>query len=138
MNCDCKATLLAYNNANQAVATNGVISTPVVLTSGCGIFSCPATTIKKPGTYLINVSANVVADIIGAITLQLSNNGILIPAAIAEITAATTTDVNNINFTYLLTVKKSCECIDNTAVLTLLNTGVPATYNNIVMTVVRV
>ena len=138
MNCDCKATLLAYNNANQAVATDGVISTPVVLTSGYGIFPCPTTTIKKPGTYLINVSANVVADTAGVITLQLSNNGILVPAAIAEITAATTTDVNNINFTYLLTIKKSCECIDNTAVLTLLNTGVPATYNNIVMTVVRV
>lgn len=138
MNCDCKATLLAYNNANQAAATNSVLSTPVVTTSGYGITFNSATTIKRPGTYLINVSADVTADELGNVALQLSNNGTVLPAAIAEYTATSNTDMVSMGFTYLIDVKKSCECIDNTTVLTLLNTGVPATYNNIAMTVVRV
>lgn len=138
MNCDCKATLLAYNNANQAAATNSVLSTPVVTTSGYGITFNSAATIKRPGTYLINISANVTADELGNVALQLSNNGTILPAAIAEYTATSNTNMVSIGFTYLIDLKKSCECIDNTTVLTLLNTGVPATYNNIAMTVVRV
>lgn len=134
---DCKATLMAYNNASQVVAANGTISTPITAVEGCGIKFNNAATITRAGTYLINISANVLATAAGELSLQLVNNGSNVPSAIATATG-TATETVNLNVNYLLTVKKSCSCIDNKAILTLLNTGVGATYNNVVMTITKV
>jgi hypothetical protein len=134
---DCKATLLAYNNTNQVVAANSTISTPITSIEGCGIKFNNAATITRAGTYLVNISANALATTAGDLSLQLVNNGSNVPGAIAVATG-TTTGTLNLNVNYLLTVKKSCNCIDNKAVLTLLNSGVGATYSNVVMTIARV
>lgn len=96
-----------------------------------------AATITRAGTYLVNISANALATTAGDLSLQLVNNGSNVPGAIAVATG-TTTGTLNLNVNYLLTVKKSCNCIDNKAVLTLLNSGVGATYSNVVMTIARV
>lgn len=134
---DCKGTLLAYNNANQVVTTNSTLSTPITTVEGCGVKFNNAATISRAGTYLINISANALATAAGDIVLQLVNNGTNVPGAVAVVTGETTA-TENLSITYLITVKKSCNCIDNKAVLTLLNAGVGATYSNVVMTIARV
>lgn len=134
---DCKATLIAYNNASQVVTANSTISTPITSAEGCGIKFNNAATITRAGTYLINISASALATTAGDLRLQLVNNGSNVPGAVATATGTTTGTVN-LNVNYLLTVKRSCSCIDNKAVLTLLNAGVGATYSNVVMTIARV
>ena len=85
----------------------------------------------------ITVSANALATTNENVTLQLFNKDTAVPAAIASATG-TITDTKNLNFSLLYNVGNSCNCVNNTALLTLINTGVGATYSNIILNIVRV
>ena len=134
-------TLKAYNTSSQTVLANGSLNLlNNEITGGCcgGLsINNNAITVSKGGTYLITVSANALATTNGNITLQLFNKGTAVPAAIASATG-TTTDTKNLNFSLLYNVGNSCNCVNNTALLTLINTGVGATYSNIILNIVRV
>ncbi len=135
-------SIKAFNNTNQTVLTNGSLSLlNTEITGGCCnsiTVNNNAITIKKAGTYLINVSANLTATVAGTETLQLYNKGVAVPAAIASRTAADATSLENINFSIIINVNSSCNCVNNNALLTLVNTGVGATYANVVINIIKV
>lgn len=138
----CKKTAVkVYNATNQTVNTNSAIS---LLNSEYTNNSCNAIsvnnnsiTINQSGTYFVAVNANVLPTVnTGNISLQILNQGTNIPAAIAS--AGATDILENISINTLITVKPSCKCVRNNAVLTFLNTGVNATYTNIAINIFEI
>jgi hypothetical protein len=61
----------------------------------------------------------------------LQNNGVAVPGAIATFTTTVADDATNLAFSTIIRVPPSCCAVDNTANLTLVNTGVAATYTNV-------
>lgn len=106
--------------AQNATMLNGFNA---VLVKGCGIYS-------------IFVDLNIVPTAEGDITVQLLNNGEIIPSAQATILAVAGNSYH-ISISTLLRVLKSCPCvIDNTASLQAQVTGA-ATVNNVNIIVIR-
>lgn len=69
------------------------------------------------GLYLVSVNADIVPTAADPITLQLLNNGTVVPGAEATITGVAG-DTAHVAFTALIRVLKSCPCvIDNRASL---------------------
>lgn len=135
-----KATIKAYNQTSQTVLTNGAVT---LLNSNITGGSCRISLdnngikINKAGTYLVVVNANALASAAGDLVLQLFNKGVAEPGAIARATA-TTTAVENMGFSTIITVDPSCCCVNNNALLTFVNTGVGATYSNIAVNIIEV
>lgn len=95
--------------------------------------------LNKCGVYFVAVNASGVAATAGNLTLQLAVNGQLQPDAIATQTAADTTGVNNLAFTTLVQVRDNngCGCCDAPTVLSLLNVGEGAVYDNVNVVVTK-
>lgn len=141
VNNQCAVSVKAFNQTSQTVLSNG---SPVLLNQEITGGKCSGITINnssitlcKPGTYFVSVNANALATAAGDLTLELLNKGVAIPSAIASVTADTTA-TENLSFSTLITVDCSCNCINNNVVLTLLNTGVEATYSNIQITIFKI
>jgi hypothetical protein len=137
-----RASIKAFSQSSQTVLTNGAVG---LLNNSITGGNCSgitinnnAITLKKSGTYLVTVSANLIATALGNLTLQLYNKGVAVPGAIATTTAANTTDVRNINFSILIHVDPSCNCVNNNDVLTLINSGIGATYTNVIIDIVKI
>lgn len=73
----------------------------------------------------------------GLVSTQLYNNGVAIPGALSSITIDTAGSLKNVSFSTIVRVLNSCACIDNTANLTVVNTGLEATYSDAEITIVR-
>ena len=123
----------SYNITSQDVAVNGLLTftTDRILT-GCTITrNGPTFQLNKPGYYYVTFNADGAATTTpGDVVIVLQNNGIAIPGAMATVTVAAADDATNLAFATIVKVPPSCCAIDNTARLTLANTGVPATYTN--------
>ena len=130
-----KSTLNAYTTTLQAVATDTPVSFTGAKRTGCSILFSPGSTsvtLIKPGLYYVNMSATgVVTTSSGNITLQLYNNNTAVLGASASSTSASTSSEVNLSFSTIVEVKPSCPSIDNTQVLTIVNTGQGATYSNL-------
>ena len=87
--------------------------------------------LNKPGYYYVTFNADASTATVDAITVELQNNGVAVPGATATITPAVADDVMNLAFATIIKVPPSCCAIDNTANLTLVNTGVAATFTNV-------
>ena len=72
--------------------------------------------ITVPGLYLVSVDADVLPTVAGSTTVALQNNGEAVPGAQATFTGVTAT-VTHISFTTIIRVRRSCDCIDNNALL---------------------
>jgi hypothetical protein len=124
----------SYNNTTQEVAINGLLTftTDRILT-GCTVTrNGPTFQLNKPGYYYVTFNADGAATTAaGDIIVVLQNNGIAVPGAIATQTVAAADDAVNLAFATIVRVPPSCCAIDNTANLTLVNTGVAATYTNV-------
>lgn len=135
--------LKAYST-NVSVEENAAIPlNNISLLKGTSSQLIGASTIQlnKCGIYEVTVSATVTANTAGLISLQMARNGILQPFDITETTAADTTSLHAIGFSTLVQVDKNnnINCICSSPItLSFLNNGVDATYNNIIVTVVRV
>lgn len=135
-----KSALETTVTADQAVVANGLIEfdTNNVLT-GCSIqHAAGSNTVAIICHGLYQVAANVDIDpsAAGDITVQLLNNGVVVPGAEATITGAAA-DTYSVAFSALLKVLKSCPCvIDNTANLQVQITGA-ATVKNANLLVVK-
>lgn len=84
--------------------------------------------------YLVTVNATFTAPAAGVITLKLQQNGIDVIGATASTTITTaTTEVRSLSFTAIV------RTFNNNALdtLTLVNSGLAATYSNIGVTVTR-
>lgn len=124
----------SYNNTSQEVAINGLLTftTDRILT-GCTVTrNGPTFQLNKPGYYYVTFNADGAATAaVGDIVVVLQNNGVAVPGAIATFTTTVADDAINLGFSTIIRVPPSCCAVDNTANLTLVNTGIAATYTNV-------
>ena len=129
----CNALLSATNVASQTVEANGFVNFDVnrILTN-CKLLNhvsgSNAILAKGCGIYSVFVDLNIVPTAAGDITVQLLNNGEVIPAAQATI-LATAGNSYLISISALLRILKSCCVVDNAGSLQVQITGA-ATVNN--------
>ena len=124
----------SYNITAQAVAVNGLLTftTDRILT-GCTATRDGSTfQLNKPGYYYVTFNAVAAAtEAVGELVVELQNNGVTVPGAEAASTTTTVGNNDNYAFATIIKVPPSCCAIDNTAKLTLVNTGVAATFANV-------
>ena len=124
----------SYNITTQTVAVNGLLTftTDRILT-GCTATRDGSTfQLNKPGYYYVTFNAVAAAtEAVGELVVELQNNGVAIPGAEAASTTTTAGNNDNYAFATIIKVPPSCCAIDNTANLTLVNTGVAATFTNV-------
>ena len=124
----------SYNNATQEVVVNGILSfsTDRILTGCTATRNGQTFQLNKPGYYYITFNADGAATTTpGNIVVVLQNNGISVPGAIATYTATAADDATNLAFATIIKVPPSCCAVDNAVNLTLVNTGVAATFTNV-------
>ena len=124
----------SYNNTSQDVAINGLLTftTDRILTGCTATRNGQTFQLNKPGYYYVTFNADGAATTaVGDIVVVLQNNGAAIPGAIATFTTTVADDATNLAFSTIIRVPPSCCAVDNTANLTLVNTGVAATYTNV-------
>ena len=124
----------SYNNTTQEVAINGLLTftTDRILTGCTATRNGQTFQLNKPGYYYVTFNADGAATTaVGDIVVVLQNNGVAVPGAIATFTTTVADDATNLAFSTIIRVPPSCCAVDNTANLTLVNTGVAATYTNV-------
>ena len=124
----------SYNNTSQEVAINGLLTftTDRILTGCTATRNGQTFQLNKPGYYYVTFNADGAATTaVGDIVVVLQNNGVAVPGAIATFTTTVADDATNLTFSTIIKVPPSCCAVDNTANLTLVNTGVAATYTNV-------
>ena len=124
----------SYNNSSQEVAINGLLtfSTDRILTGCTATRNGQTFQLNKPGYYYVTFNADGAATTaVGDIVVVLQNNGVAVPGAIATFTTTVADDATNLAFSTIIRVPPSCCAVDNTANLTLVNTGVATTFTNV-------
>ena len=124
----------SYNNTSQEVAINGLLTftTDRILTGCTATRNGQTFQLNKPGYYYVTFNADGAATTAaGDIVVVLQNNGVAVPGAIATFTTTVADDATNLAFSTIIRVPPSCCAVDNTANLTLVNTGVATTYTNV-------
>lgn len=124
----------SYNNTSQEVAINGLLTftTDRILTGCTATRNGQTFQLNKPGYYYVTFNADGAATTaVGDIVVVLQNNGVAVPGAIATFTTTVADDATNLAFSTIIRVPPSCCAVDNTANLTLVNTGVAVTYTNV-------
>ena len=124
----------SYNNTSQEVAINGLLTftTDRILTGCTATRNGQTFQLNKPGYYYVTFNADSAATTaVGDIVVVLQNNGVAVPGAIATFTTTVADDATNLAFSTIIRVPPSCCAVDNTANLTLVNTGVATTYTNV-------
>ena len=124
----------SYNTTTQAVLAEGLVnfSTDRILT-GCTVTRDGSTfQLNKPGYYYVTFNAVAAAtETLGELTVELYNNGVAVLGALASSTTTVAGNNSDYAFSTIIRVAPSCCAIDNTARLTVVNTGVDATYDNV-------
>ena len=126
--------LSSYNNTAQDVAINGLLTfaTDRILTGCTATRNGQTFQLNKPGYYYVTFNADGAATTaVGDIVVALQNNGVAVPGAIATFTTTVVGDTANLAFSTIIRVPPSCCAVDNTANLTLVNTGVATTFTNV-------
>lgn len=138
-----KSVLDAYTNSTQtAIAQGNIIFNNNNVLTGCSISHAAGSgsiQINKPGLYLVefNIDASTTSTSGGTITLQLYNNGVLIPGAETTSTVTSNTQINTMNFSKVIQVLGSCGCVNNQANLTVANINSEITYSNTNIDVIK-
>ena len=137
-----KSVLNAYTNQNQTLTTGqSLIFNNINLLNGCSIdfiAGSGSIELEKSGVYLVTVDAIAVeSGTVGDVTIQLQKNGVNVNGATASENSTADTDIVNLSFSTLVRVLPSCASIDNTTVLTILNTGVGATFSNVNINIIK-
>lgn len=135
----CKTAIYVANTTSAAVVAGGTLplgATPIRRYNQCAVdLAGNAITLKECGYYLVTVSATFTAPAAGVVTLTLLDDNIAVPGATASTTVTTAaTEVRSLSFTALVRVFNN-SAPDN---LTVLNSGVAATFSNIAVTAVKV
>ena len=124
----------SYNITTQTVAANGLLTftTDRILTGCTATRDGNTFQLNKPGYYYVTFNAVAAAtEAVGELVVELQNNGVAVPGAEAASTTTTAGTNDNYAFAIIIKVPPSCCAIDNTAKLTLVNTGVAATFANV-------
>lgn len=122
-----------YTSISQAVAVDGTLNfdTTRVLT-GCTVKHAdgtPTFTLTRPGYYFVTFDGVVTTDAAGTVTVELLNGADPVPGAIAS-TALAADGIATLNFSTIVRVLPSCPAIDNTTKLSVLNSGIGATFTS--------
>ena len=123
----------SYSLVSQAVAADGTLNfdTTRVLT-GCTVKHAdgtPTFTLTRPGYYFVTFDGVVTSDATGTVTVELLNGADSVPGAIAS-TALVADGIATLNFSTIVRVLPSCPAIDNTTKLSVLNSGIGATFTS--------
>jgi non-ribosomal peptide synthetase component E (peptide arylation enzyme) len=134
----CKSNIYVTTTTPSAVVANGTLPlSTIVRRRGNDVnLSGDAITVTDCGSnyYLVAVSATFTAPVAGVVTVTLQQNGAVVSGATASATVTTaTTEVHTVNFTAIVRTFNN-QSLDS---LTLVNTGVAATYSNIAFTVTK-
>ena len=124
----------SYNITAQEVAINGPLtfSTDRILTGCTAIRNGNTFQLNKPGYYYVTFNASGAATaVVGDVTVELQDNGVTVPGAQATVLPAAINEAVSVAFATIIRVPPSCCAVDNTARLTVVNTGVAATYSNV-------
>lgn len=128
----------SYTNTTLAVLTNEALNFNInSVKTGCTVTHSPSSTtfsLNKPGFYFVTFNGVGAATgaTVGNIVVQLQQNGVNVPGALASAESTTAlTDVKNLNFSTIIQVKPSCCAVDNNVNLTFVNIGIPTTFSNI-------
>ena len=140
----------AKNFTSQDVIANGILNLGAVYRRYCkrvnGIrtfdFDGNNIVLQQSGIYHITVTAVASGDVAGDITLSLFENGIAVPGAVSTQTITTPdTELRTLTIDYYTLVDSTC-VLGNSAVaqkaISLVNTGVDATYTSVIMNVDKV
>lgn len=124
----------SYTSTSQTILTNALINFNInAVKTGCTVTHAegtPTFSLNRPGLYYVAFNADALPTAAGDLVAQLRSNNELVPGAIATTTTGTTTSTENLFFSRVIQVKPSCCSIDNSVKLTVINSGVGATYSN--------
>ena len=138
LKCFTKSTTVIAGN--QTVTQNSLLQFDYA-TKECDaiVLRNNAITFSGTGTYLVvfNASgAGTVAE--STATLQLYNNGVPMTGISASVNTPANTNISGMGFSTVINVSPSCPAADNTARLTVVNTGSSALISNAVISVVKI
>ena len=123
----------SYTSTSQTILTNALINFNInAVKTGCTVTHAegtPTFSLNRPGLYYVAFNADALPTAAGDLVAQLRSNNELVPGAIAT-TTGTTTSTESLSFSRIIQVKPSCCSIDNSVNLTVINSGVGATYSN--------
>lgn len=133
-NCSCnrKSTINANFAASQALAVNDVFNFPNVTKTGISVISngSGSFTLNNPGLYLIIASVSGAGAAAGNLSIQINSNGALIPGTVQVANSTAVTDIVNLTTSTIVDIPRSCACINNDAVITIVNSGIAGTFVN--------
>lgn len=156
-----KSVLKAYSTIEQTLAQGSYLDYDNVdILTGCSIkyvAGTPGIILAKPGLYEIIVNNTAAAAPISTgastsgddvqtpasgesttdVTIAIQNNGSLIPGATMTATSTGEDDKVNISLATIVLVRPSCCAVDNTARISVVNTGIPAQYTDADITIVK-
>ena len=138
------------NTTTQSVVSGGLVNLGSVYRKNCcknecGVkpfdFDGNSIKLQQSGIYNITVLVTFTAPAIGNVVLQLTDNGVVVPGAIATETITTaTTQVKTTTIEYQFLVDSAGvlgEYSTQTKSISLLNSGVASTISNVVVNVVK-
>lgn len=139
------------NTTPQTVLTGGLINLGSVYRryckkNSCGVktfdFNANSIALQQQGMYKITVSATFNGTAAGTATIQLLENGIVVPGALASHTITTAgTEIRSISFDYFVLVDSAC-LLGNVSTaaknISLQNTGVGTTITSLIVNVIKV
>lgn len=134
----CKSLIDVATTASSSVVSNATLPlATIVRRRGCDInLSGNSIAITDCGSnyYLVTVTATFTVPVEGVVTLNLQQNGVNVTGATASTTVTTaTTEVRSLSFSAIVRTFNN-QGIDS---LSIVNSGVGATFSNIDMTVVK-
>lgn len=134
-----KSTIEINNINAQTIPQNNLITfTNKLIDTGCSIsYDAPASvTLEKAGIYFILFTATInTGTTAGNITTAIRSNNEVI--ASNTLLATTTASTEVIMIPKLIIVPKSCDCIDNKKIITIINTELQAIYNKVDLMVIK-
>lgn len=126
----------ALTNATLAAVGSTIPLGSTIRRKGCCIsMNGSAINVAEPGYYDVDVSATFTAPVAGNVTVALLQEGVAVPGGTATTTITTpTTQVENIGIT--ATIRVPCGAAPDA--LTLVVSGVAATFSNVAVRVTKV
>lgn len=133
----------SYSNTSQSVDVNkNLIFDVNRIKTTCAIRHTEGTAtfaLTRPGYYFVSFNADVAATTTaGDVIVQLQSNNEAVSGAVATNTSTDATDIENIGFTTIINVKPGCCVVDNSTTLTLINSGVAATFSNMNLVITKI
>nr|DAE44630.1 MAG TPA: hypothetical protein [Caudoviricetes sp.] len=138
------------NTTAQSVVSGGLVNLGSVYRKNCCKNACGVKTfdfdgnsinLQQSGIYTVTALVTFTAPAAGNVVLQLTDNGVVIPGAIATETITTaTTEVKTTTIQYQLLVDSTCvlgQYSTQVKNISLLNSGVASTISNVVVNVVK-